>query len=99
MVDDCAHAAELLIELSAFHADIFFSLVMREQAIAETGTEGVCWNEHPTLHHQLRQADTAKEGRFAPRVGTCDDHNVLRVSIRVVADHSSVDGQRETNVV
>src|SRR5262249_62201042 len=61
-VDDLAHPAELLVELSALHFRILFALEMREEALADIGRERRRGHEHAALHHQLRQADAAQEG-------------------------------------
>ena len=53
LVNDCAHPAQFLIELSAFHGSVFLTLVMREQAAANIGIERPGCHEHAGLHHQL----------------------------------------------
>src|SRR5581483_1120026 len=40
-----------------------------EDAGADIGAEGLRRHEHATLHHQLREADTAQKRRFAATVG------------------------------
>ena len=55
-VDDVVHAAELLVELAAFHRRIFFVLEMREHPVDDVELKTRGGREHARLRHQLREA-------------------------------------------
>src|SRR5579885_864343 len=52
--DDLTHATEFFIQLAAFHSHIFFPFEVREQALADIGTERLRRDKHAALHHHLR---------------------------------------------
>ncbi len=48
-------------------------------------------DEHPCLHHELRDPDGAQEGRLSAAIGTGDDQECLPITGHVVPDAASVD--------
>jgi hypothetical protein len=99
MVHDLAHSFQFFIELAALHRRIFLTLVMREETVAHAGPERRRRHEHPALHHELSQPDTAQERRLPSLVRTGDDDEQLVVAIHIVADDLPLPGERQAHVV
>src|SRR5260370_9237303 len=85
MIDDFAHALQFFIEFAAPHGLVFFPPVMRKQVRADISGERGSSYEHPGLHHQLSQTDTAQKGRFTALVGAGNNHELFMLSTEIVS--------------
>ncbi len=99
VIDDFAHSLEFLIELAALHRCIFLALVVGEDPVAHVRRERCCRDEHPALHHDLRQPKRSQKRRLAALIGARDDNEFLAVAVHVIANRRPPDAQCQARVV
>jgi hypothetical protein len=97
-VDNVVHAAELLVELAAFHRRVLLALEMREELVDNVDARARRHGEHPALCHQLSEAEAPEEGGLAALVGAGDNNQAFAIARDVVANRAIVQAQREGNV-
>src|SRR5258708_37196838 len=99
MIAVFALALHFFIDFAAPHGLVFFPPVMRKQVRADISGERGSSYEHPGLHHQLSQTDTAQKGRFTALVGAGNNHELFMLSTEIVSYAFRPNAQSQPEII